>query len=128
MLAVEADEAEVVTIEGLGAGRLTSLQRAFVEHGAVQCGFCIPGMVMSAQALLDRGVAPDDEEAIREGLSGNLCRCAGYNRIVAAVRSAARAGATDRHVAAETTAEHNAPSGSRPMHDEASPPGHSLSP
>ena len=89
MLAVEADGAEVVTIEGLGAGGLNALQEAFLDQGAVQCGFCIPGMVMSAQALLDEDPQPDDDK-IRECLSGNLCRCGGYNRIVAAVRAASK--------------------------------------
>jgi CO/xanthine dehydrogenase Mo-binding subunit/aerobic-type carbon monoxide dehydrogenase small subunit (CoxS/CutS family) len=89
MLAVEADDAEVVTIEGLGAEGLNALQEAFIDHGAVQCGFCIPGMVMSAQALLDEDPQPDDDK-IRERLSGNLCRCGGYNRIVAAVRAASK--------------------------------------
>ena len=90
MLAVEADDAEVATIEGLGAGGLNALQEAFIDHGAVQCGFCIPGMLMSAQALLNENLQPDDGE-IRESLSGNLCRCGGYNRIVAAVRAASKA-------------------------------------
>jgi CO/xanthine dehydrogenase Mo-binding subunit/aerobic-type carbon monoxide dehydrogenase small subunit (CoxS/CutS family) len=89
MLAVEADGAEIVTIEGLGDGRLNPLQGAFLEEGAVQCGFCIPGVLMSAQAILNEDADPD-EETIREGLSGNLCRCGGYNRIVKAVRSAAK--------------------------------------
>ncbi len=91
MLAVEADDAEVVTIEGLGAEGLNPLQEAFIDHGAVQCGFCIPGMLMSAQALLNEDLHPDDDK-IREGLSGNLCRCGGYNRIVEAVRAVANAG------------------------------------
>src|SRR5271165_2018849 len=91
MLAVEADGAEVMTIEGLGAGGLSPLQQAFLEYGAVQCGFCIPGMLMAAQALLKQDPNPDNDR-IREALSGNLCRCGGYNRIVAAVRSVANAG------------------------------------
>jgi aerobic-type carbon monoxide dehydrogenase small subunit (CoxS/CutS family) len=90
MLAVEADGATVTTAEGLAGpdARLSPLQAAFLDHGAIQCGFCIPGMVVSAQQLLDTTPAPTVEE-IREGLSGNLCRCAGYNRIVAAVHAAA---------------------------------------
>jgi aerobic-type carbon monoxide dehydrogenase small subunit (CoxS/CutS family) len=89
MLAVEADGAEVVTVEGLGTpDRLSSLQEAFLDHGAVQCGFCIPGMVMSARALLDEIPRPTVEE-VRERLSGNLCRCASYQRIVSAVQAAA---------------------------------------
>lgn len=90
VLAGEADGADVVTVEGLADedGAPNRLQRAFVDHGAVQCGFCIPGMVMSAQNLLDTDPQPD-EATIREALSGNLCRCAGYNRIIAAVQAAA---------------------------------------
>jgi carbon-monoxide dehydrogenase small subunit len=89
MLAVEADGLRVTTVEGLATdGGLTPLQHAFLDTGAVQCGFCIPGMVMSAQALLDRNNQPSEAE-VREGLSGNLCRCAGYNRIVQAVLNAA---------------------------------------
>src|SRR5215471_16703346 len=90
MLAVEADDAEVVTIEGLGAEGVNPLQQAFIDHGAVQCGFCIPGMLMSAQAMLNEDLQPDDEK-IREALSGNLCRCGGYKRIVEAVRAVAKA-------------------------------------
>jgi hypothetical protein len=88
MLAVEADGAEIMTIEGLGARGLNALQQAFLEYGAVQCGYCIPGMLMAAQALLNQDQHPN-EEKIRGALSGNLCRCGGYNRIVAAVRSVA---------------------------------------
>jgi carbon-monoxide dehydrogenase small subunit len=85
VLAVEADGIDITTIEGVDAGgRLSRLQDAFLETGAIQCGFCIPGMVMAAQALLDQNPHPDRAEA-REGLSGNLCRCAGYERIVDAV-------------------------------------------
>jgi aerobic-type carbon monoxide dehydrogenase small subunit (CoxS/CutS family) len=91
VLAVEADGMDITTIEGLEAGsRLSRLQDAFLEKGAVQCGFCIPGMVMSAQALLDENPHPSEVE-VREGLSGNLCRCAGYQRIVDAVLLAAEA-------------------------------------
>jgi carbon-monoxide dehydrogenase small subunit len=83
--------AAVVTIEGLARhGELHPVQRAFVDEGAVQCGFCTPGMVLSAKALLDWNPDPD-ERMIREWLSGNLCRCTGYGRIVAAVQRAARA-------------------------------------
>jgi carbon-monoxide dehydrogenase small subunit len=87
---------QVTTVEGLDArGTLTALQRAFVERGAIQCGFCTPGMLMSATALLEAHPEPSAEE-IREFLAGNLCRCTGYVRIVEAVKSAApmRAGAT----------------------------------
>jgi aerobic carbon-monoxide dehydrogenase small subunit len=94
VLAAEADQASVTTIEGLAHdGQLSGLQDAFLAEGAVQCGFCIPGMVMAAHALLEQNPAPAEAD-IREGLSGNLCRCAGYQRIVRAVMTAAR-GATD---------------------------------
>jgi aerobic carbon-monoxide dehydrogenase small subunit len=90
VLAVEAEGADVVTIEGLAAGgRLDALQQAFIDAGAVQCGFCIPGMIMSAKYLLMTNPHPTVEE-IQNGLSGNLCRCGGYSRIIGAVASAAR--------------------------------------
>jgi carbon-monoxide dehydrogenase small subunit len=93
VLAVEAHGAEVLTVEGLAhAGRLDALQQAFVDEGGVQCGFCTPGMLIAARALLDRNPAPDEDE-IREALVGNLCRCTGYTRIVQAVQKAARVGA-----------------------------------
>lgn len=89
MLAAEAEGCSITTVEGLADdGALSPLQQAFLDHGAIQCGFCIPGMVMSAQALLEHDPHPE-EEAIREGLAGNLCRCAGYTRIIEAVRSVA---------------------------------------
>ncbi len=85
----QAEGSRVETIEGLARdGQLHPLQRAFVEMGAVQCGFCTPGAILAAKALLDRVAAPDDED-IREALSGNLCRCTGYAKMVAAVRRAA---------------------------------------
>ncbi len=121
MLAVEADDAEVVTIERLGAGELNPLQEAFIDHGAVQCGFCIPGMLMSAQALLDQDPQPDDEK-IREALSGNLCRCGGYNRIVAAVRAVAKAGAGGKDFPAKTDTGNDAGGGAqRPDHAPGAP-------
>lgn len=89
MLAVEADGAEVTTVEGLADGdRLAPVQDAFLATGGVQCGFCIPGMVVSAHALLARG-QPVSRADIREALSGNLCRCGGYNQICEAVERAA---------------------------------------
>ena len=90
-LAVEADQREVKTIEGLAPSpqELTVLQQAFAEKGAVQCGFCTPGMLMSASHLLETEPRPDDGQ-IRRGLSGNMCRCTGYEKIVAAIDSAAR--------------------------------------
>jgi aerobic carbon-monoxide dehydrogenase small subunit len=91
VLAVQADGYEVTTVEGLSGGdRLTPVQEAFrAEHG-LQCGFCTPGFVVSVTALLAENPSPTDEE-IREGLSGNLCRCTGYQGIVRAVRRAAEA-------------------------------------
>lgn len=90
MLAAEADGAAVTTVEGLArGGEPSALQDAFLEHGAVQCGFCIPGMIISAQQLLDANPDPAVED-VREALSGNLCRCAGYNQIIAAVLASAR--------------------------------------
>ncbi len=92
VFAVQARGAEVTTVEGLAPdGELTPVQGAFeAEHG-LQCGFCTPGFVVSATALLDRNPDPSDDE-IREGLSGNLCRCTGYQGILRAVRVAAEAG------------------------------------
>ena len=89
VLGAECDGARVVTVEGLARDRrLDPLQQAFVDSGAVQCGFCIPGILISARALLDRNPRPSEDE-VREALVGNLCRCTGYVRIVAAIRSAA---------------------------------------
>jgi carbon-monoxide dehydrogenase small subunit len=89
VLAVEADGHEVVTIEGLAQdGALDSLQRAFINRNAVQCGFCTPGMIISARALLDRNPRPSEME-IRQAIAGNLCRCTGYTRIVEAVQKVA---------------------------------------
>ncbi len=89
--ASEAAGRQVTTIEGLGGpgGELSVIQRAFVEHGAIQCGFCSPGMIVSTHALLQEDPAPD-EDAIRQALLGNLCRCTGYVQIVEAVQHAAR--------------------------------------
>ena len=88
--ALEAEGAEITTIEGLLTedGRLSNLQQSFVDNGAIQCGFCTPGMVLSAKALLDENPRPTEEE-IRAGLAGNLCRCTGYSQIVEAVAAAA---------------------------------------
>ncbi|MBI4331348.1 MAG: (2Fe-2S)-binding protein [Chloroflexi bacterium] len=93
-LAIEVHGKNVTTIEGLARdGHLHPIQRAFVDHGAIQCGFCTPGMIMSATALLTRNPNPTDEE-IREGLSGNLCRCGGYNRIMEAITAVRDPGMT----------------------------------
>jgi carbon-monoxide dehydrogenase small subunit len=89
VLTAQAEGQAIETIEGLTAsGRAQRVQDAFVEAGAIQCGFCTPGFVVSTVALLEGDAAPDDD-AIRRGLSGNLCRCTGYVRIVAAARNAA---------------------------------------
>ncbi len=91
VLAAQADGHEVTTVEGLADGdELHRVQRAFVEAGAVQCGFCTPGLVVATVALLDANPDPSDDE-LREALSGNLCRCTGYAKIFDAVRLAARA-------------------------------------
>lgn len=89
-LAVEAHQRDITTIEGLATSPqdLHPIQESFVQHGAVQCGYCTPGMVMSAKHLLDNNPKPNEEE-IRQGLSGNLCRCTGYNKIVEAIGAAA---------------------------------------
>lgn len=89
--ALEAEGTEIVTIEGLLTedGRLSPLQQAFIDHGAVQCGFCTPGMILSAKALLDENPHPTEDE-IRTGLAGNICRCTGYNQIIEAVTAVAQ--------------------------------------
>lgn len=88
--ACHADGAEILTIEGIGDGtRPHPLQKAFLQEGAVQCGFCTPGLIMSAADLINKNPEPDEEE-IRESLSGNLCRCTGYAKILKAVRKASR--------------------------------------
>jgi aerobic carbon-monoxide dehydrogenase small subunit len=88
LLAVQADGKSITTIEGLSPGdQLHPLQKAFIEEGAVQCGFCTPGMILSAKALLDEVPEPSEQE-IREAISGNLCRCTGYVKIVKAVQKA----------------------------------------
>jgi carbon-monoxide dehydrogenase small subunit len=92
MLAVEAEGREVITVEGLAPGGEPSpLQHSFVEHNAVQCGFCTPGMLVSAHALLQRNPQPTEVE-IKTALVGNLCRCTGYVRIIEAVQAAADQG------------------------------------
>lgn len=90
VMAFQAEGKEIITIEGLGdENKIDPIQQAFLDEGAVQCGFCIPGMVLSAKALLDKNLSPNRSE-IREAISGNLCRCTGYNKIVNAVEKAAK--------------------------------------
>jgi carbon-monoxide dehydrogenase small subunit len=86
--ALEVEGKSVTTIEGLidTQGNLHSIQKAFIEHGAIQCGFCTPGMVLSAKALLDENKKPTEEE-IRHGIAGNLCRCTGYLQIIQAIKA-----------------------------------------
>ncbi len=90
--AIEAEGRELITIEGLSGqgGKLSPLQQAFVERGGIQCGFCSPGMILSAQALLDAEPDPSDDQ-IRQALRGNLCRCTGYVQIVDSVKQVAAA-------------------------------------
>jgi aerobic-type carbon monoxide dehydrogenase small subunit (CoxS/CutS family) len=92
MFAAQVEGRQIVTIEGLAhEGRLDPLQEAFLDHGAVQCGFCTPGMVVSAKALLDRHPDPSEDQ-VREVLAGHFCRCTGYKKPVEAVLAAAAAG------------------------------------
>jgi carbon-monoxide dehydrogenase small subunit len=108
MLAVEADGREITTVEGLAHdGQLHALQEAFIDHNAVQCGFCTPGMLMSAHALLERNPHPTEGE-VREALVGNLCRCTGYLRIIQAVQTAAV-----QTTAIQAAVEHNILSASK---------------
>ena len=87
--AAQAQGKEITTIEGISDGRkLHPVQQSFIEEGAVQCGFCTPGMVLAAKALLDRNPQPSDLE-IRQALAGNLCRCTGYSKIIKAVKKTA---------------------------------------
>ncbi len=91
VLAVECEGAEIVTVEGLAQdGQLDVLQKTIIEKGGVQCGFCTPGMLISARALLNRNPQPTGQD-VREALVGNLCRCTGYTRILDAVQAAAQA-------------------------------------
>jgi aerobic carbon-monoxide dehydrogenase small subunit len=92
VLAVQADGGEVTTIEGLANGEWHPVQNAFKECHALQCGYCTPGMIMAAVDLLEHNPNPDEQE-IRDGLEGNLCRCTGYHNIVKAVQMAAEGGA-----------------------------------
>ncbi len=90
VLAVDAQDKGILTAEGLAQGdKLHPLQEAFIKHGAIQCGFCTPGMLLSAKALLDENPRPTEEE-VREAISGNLCRCTGYHKIVQAILNVAQ--------------------------------------
>jgi carbon-monoxide dehydrogenase small subunit len=92
VLAVEADGSEIITVEGLSDdGRLDPLQEAMIEAGGTQCGYCTPGVLISARALLDRSPSPTDDE-IKDALRGNLCRCTGYTRIIESIKMAAKGG------------------------------------
>mgnify|MGYP000344835273 CR=1 FL=1 len=88
VLAVEAQATDIMTIEGLATeGKLHPIQEAFVEHGALQCGFCTPGMIMATKALLDENSNPTEEE-IKQAIAGHLCRCTGYFQIIEAIKAA----------------------------------------
>jgi aerobic carbon-monoxide dehydrogenase small subunit len=92
MLAIQADGSHVETVEGLASTELSPLQQAFSDHHALQCGYCTPGMLMSAKYLLDQNPEPTEHE-IRRAIQGNICRCTGYVNIVEAIADAARSGA-----------------------------------
>lgn len=90
VLAEEAQESEILTIEGLAKnGKLHPLQEAFIEYGAIQCGFCTPGMILSAKAMLDVNPDPSEDE-VKEGIAGNLCRCTGYVKIIESILAASQ--------------------------------------
>jgi aerobic-type carbon monoxide dehydrogenase small subunit (CoxS/CutS family) len=90
VLAMQAEGSQITTIEGLEVnGKLAPIQKAFIDHGSYQCGFCAPGMIMSAQALLNENPNPTEWE-IKEGIEGNICRCTGYNSIVRAIDATAK--------------------------------------
>jgi carbon-monoxide dehydrogenase small subunit len=90
VLASEAEGKQITTIEGLAQGdKLHPIQQAFVDHGGLQCGFCTPGMIMAAKALLDKNPTPTEEE-VKRGIAGNLCRCTGYAKIIESIKAAAK--------------------------------------
>ncbi len=107
VLAVDARGKEILTIEGLSEGeKLHPVQEAFLKHGAIQCGFCTPGMVMSAKALLDENPSPTPAE-VRRAISGNLCRCTGYQQIVDSILAASSAMAPRREAEEKGTKGRN---------------------
>ena len=92
VLAIEVQDKDILTIEGLAQdSQLHPVQQAFIEHGAIQCGFCTPGMILSARALLEKKPQPTEAE-VREAISGNLCRCTGYTKIIEAILAASKTG------------------------------------
>ena len=100
LLAIECDGFDITTIEGLAnpkTGELHILQKSFIENGGIQCGFCTPGVILAAKALLDKNISPTDEE-IREAINGNICRCTGYMGIVNSIKAAAGAIRQERRV------------------------------
>jgi len=100
VLAIEAQDKEILTIEGLTQDEdLNPIQKAFIEHGAIQCGFCTPGMVLSAKALLDQNNKPSEEE-VKLAIAGNLCRCTGYTKIVEAILAVSHESHEDRDASA----------------------------
>jgi aerobic carbon-monoxide dehydrogenase small subunit len=103
ILAVQADNSDITTIQGLANGEWHPMQRAFHEHHALQCGYCTPGMIMAAVDLLNDNPHPTEQE-VREGLEGNLCRCTGYQNIVRAVLAAAETGQATAAQATEARA------------------------
>jgi carbon-monoxide dehydrogenase small subunit len=105
-LAAEIDGKELVTIEGLAAadGTLHPIQQSFVEKGGIQCGFCSPGMIMSAKALLDKNPGASDED-VKEAIAGNLCRCTGYVQIIDSIKAVSGSGEDEPHVVAFKTDE-----------------------
>jgi carbon-monoxide dehydrogenase small subunit len=129
VLALEANGADVVTVEGLAtAGVLDPLQQAFLDHGAAQCGFCIPGQLIAARALLEASPRPSRGE-VEDGLAGNLCRCAGYEQIIEAVLEVAERGVTSTADRAPDRAPDRSPDRGAPAKsDPAATPDANLAP
>ena len=107
-LAAEINGKELLTIEGIAAadGTLHPIQKSFVENGGIQCGFCSPGMIMSAKALLDKNLGPSEDD-IKEAIAGNLCRCTGYVQIIDSIKAVSGYGEDEPHVVAFKTEESN---------------------